>query len=122
MNVQTEFNGEIVQGDLTVDLRFSLTWISIDPFAIQFQIFNDGVVNWVFDIDLLKGGLSSHVGMGDVKCYSDIEYYYIDLDNPSGQAHFRLPRLVIIEFLQRIPEKDIAAEISDSQLYDWLGL
>ena len=74
-----------------VPLPVSLRYCATDPYAVRAVFSGDGMeVEWVFARDLLRTGLTSPVGEGDVHVWpswgTGRELLMISLTSPDGQA------------------------------------
>ena len=87
---------------LPVSLRYSAT----DPYAVRAVFSGDGMeVEWVFARDLLRTGLASPVGDGDVHVWpswgTGRELVMISLTSPDGQAVLEAGSDDVRRFLDR---------------------
>jgi len=74
-----------------VPLPVSLRYSAADPYAVRAVFSGDGMeVEWVFARDLLRTGLSTPIGDGDVHVWpswgTGRELVMISLTSPDGQA------------------------------------
>jgi hypothetical protein len=74
-----------------VPLPVSLRYSAADPYAVRAVFSGDGMeVEWVFARDLLRTGLSTPIGDGDVHVWpswgTGRELLMISLTSPDGQA------------------------------------
>src|SRR3954452_20242741 len=100
----------------------ALVYDSADPFAVRVRFGDgatdevdgppydvpedDGGVEWLLSRDLLRAGLTSPVGEGDVRLWparSGLDVVFLQLRAPSGEALFELSGAVVADFL-REPE------------------
>ena len=87
---------------LPVTLRYSAT----DPYAVRAVFSGDGMeVEWVFARDLLRAGLSTPTGDGDVHVWpswgTGKELLMISLTSPDGQAVLEASAEDVRRFLDR---------------------
>lgn len=103
---------------LPVNLRYSAT----DPYAVRAVFSGDGMeVEWVFARDLLRQGLSTPTGDGDVHVWpswgTGRELLMISLTSPDGQAVLEAGADDVRSFLDRT-----AAVVPDGQESEFLDL
>jgi Streptomyces sporulation and cell division protein, SsgA len=89
-----------------VPLPVSLRYSASDPYAVRAVFSGDGVeVEWVFARDLLRTGLSTPVGDGDVHVWpswgTGRELLMISLTSPDGQAVLEATADDVRRFLDR---------------------
>src|SRR3954471_9119529 len=98
-----------------VPLPVSLRYCATDPYAVRAVFSGDGMeVEWVFARDLLRSGLTSPVGEGDVHVWpswgTGRELLMISLTSPDGQAVLEAGAHDVRSFLDRttavVPEGD----------------
>ncbi len=101
---------------LPVSLRYSAT----DPYAVRAVFSGDGMeVEWVFARDLLRTGLSTPVGDGDVHVWpswgTGRELLMISLTSPDGQAVLEAAADDVRSFLDRtaavVPDGDESSHL-----------
>jgi|SRR3954447_12380876 len=96
----------------------ALVYDSADPFAVRvrfgdgsadefgadsYDTPDDGGVEWLLSRDLLRAGLTSPVGEGDVRLWparSGLDVVFMQLRAPSGEALFELSGAVVADFLR----------------------
>src|SRR3954471_5424055 len=94
----------------------ALVYDSADPFAVRvrfgdggpndvagYDVDDDGGVEWLLSRDLLRAGLTSPVGDGDVRLWparGGLDVVYLHLRAPSGEAMFELSGTVVADFLR----------------------
>lgn len=103
-----------------VPVKVDLTYHSRDPYAVRAS-FRTGSssVEWVFARDLLRTGLSSPVGDGDVHVWpswgTGRELLMISLTSPDGQAVLEAGAADVRSFLDRtaavVPDGDESAHL-----------
>ncbi len=103
---------------LPVSLRYSAT----DPYAVRAVFSGDGMeVEWVFARDLLRSGLLSPIGDGDVHVWpswgTGRELLMISLTSPDGQAVLEASAADVRAFLDRT-----AAVVPDGHESDHIDL
>jgi hypothetical protein len=103
---------------LPVSLRYSVA----DPYAVRAVFSGDGMeVEWVFARDLLRSGLGTPVGDGDVHVWpswgTGRELLMISLTSPDGQAVLEAGASDVREFLDRT-----AAVVPDGAESSYLDL
>jgi hypothetical protein len=89
-----------------VPLPVSLRYSAADPYAVRAVFSGDGVeVEWVFARDLLRTGLSTPIGDGDVHVWpswgTGRELVMISLTSPDGQAVLEAGAEDVRTFLDR---------------------
>src|SRR5215212_5563736 len=89
-----------------VPLPVSLRYCATDPYAVRAVFSGDGMeVEWVFARDLLRTGLTSPVGEGDVHVWpswgTGRELLMISLTSPNGQAVLKTGAEDVRAFLDR---------------------
>src|SRR3954468_19291496 len=89
-----------------VPLPVSLRYCATDPYAVRAVFSGDGMeVEWVFARDLLRSGLTSPVGEGDVHVWpswgTGRELLMISLTSPDGQAVLEAGAQDVRSFLDR---------------------
>src|SRR3954470_23236085 len=89
-----------------VPLPVSLRYSASDPYAVRAVFSGDGMeVEWVFARDLLRSGLTSPVGEGDVHVWpswgTGPELLMISLPSPDGQAVLEAGAQDVRAFLDR---------------------
>ena len=97
----------------------ALVYDSLDPFAVRVRFGDgddddvdtslsdgpedDGGVEWLLSRDLLRAGLTSPVGEGDVRLWparAGLDVLFLQLRAPSGEALFELSGAVVGDFLR----------------------
>src|ERR671938_94363 len=96
----------------------ALVYDSTDPFAVRVRFGDggpddidtscdspdeDGGVEWLLSRDLLRTGLTSPVGDGDVRLWparGGLDVVFLQLRAPSGEALFELSGAVVADFLR----------------------
>ena len=97
----------------------ALVYDSVDPFAVRVRFGDggqdddddtsyddaedDGGVEWLLSRDLLRDGLTSPVGEGDVRLWparGGLDVVFLQLRAPSGVALFEISGAVVADFLQ----------------------
>jgi hypothetical protein len=97
----------------------ALVYDSADPFAVRVRFGDggtdemdsspydipedDGGVEWLLSRDLLRAGLTSPVGEGDVRLWparAGLDVVFLQLRAPSGEALFELSGAVVADFLR----------------------
>src|ERR671929_46935 len=97
----------------------ALVYDSTDPFAVRVRFGDgglddvdsspydapddDGGVEWLLSRDLLRAGLTSPVGEGDVRLWparGGLDVVFLQLRAPSGEALFELSGGVVADFLR----------------------
>jgi len=97
----------------------ALVYDSVDPFAVRVRFGDggqdddddtsyddaedDGGVEWLLSRDLLRDGLTSPVGEGDVRLWparGGLDVVFLQLRAPSGEALFEISGAVVADFLQ----------------------
>jgi hypothetical protein len=97
----------------------ALVYDSADPFAVRVRFGDggeddvdtalydgpddDGGVEWLLSRDLLRAGLTSPVGEGDVRLWparGGLDVVFLQLRAPSGEALFELSGAVVGDFLR----------------------
>jgi Streptomyces sporulation and cell division protein, SsgA len=104
----------------------ALVYDSLDPFAVRVRFGDsgpedagtspehsygafddvpdeDGGVEWLLSRDLLRAGLTSPVGEGDVRLWparGGLDVVFLQLRAPSGEALFELSGAVVADFLR----------------------
>ena len=89
-----------------VPLPVSLRYSAADPYAVRAVFSGDGMeVEWVFARDLLRTGLASPIGDGDVHVWpswgTGRELVMISLTSPDGQAVLEAAADDVRTFLDR---------------------
>lgn len=89
-----------------VPLPVSLRYSAADPYAVRAVFSGDGMeVEWVFARDLLRTGLATPVGDGDVHVWpswgTGRELLMISLTSPDGQAVLEAGASDVRDFLDR---------------------
>ena len=89
-----------------VPLPVSLRYSAADPYAVRAVFSGDGMeVEWVFARDLLRTGLSTPIGDGDVHVWpswgTGRELVMISLTSPDGQAVLEASADDVRTFLDR---------------------
>ena len=105
-----------------VPLPVSLRYSAADPYAVSAVFSGDGMeVEWVFARDLLRQGLSTPIGDGDVHVWpswgTGRELLMISLTSPDGQAVLEAAAEDVRTFLDRT-----AAVVPDGQESSHLDL
>jgi hypothetical protein len=107
VDVESSVQLRLVVADAdAVPLPVSLRYSSSDPYAVRAVFSGDGVeVEWVFARDLLRTGLASPVGDGDVHVWpswgTGRELLMISLTSPDGQAVLEATADDVRSFLDR---------------------
>jgi len=101
----------------------ALVYDSVDPFAVRVRFGDggsddidtsyddtsyddtedDGGVEWLLSRDLLRDGLTSPVGEGDVRLWparGGLDVVFLQLRAPSGEALFEISGAVVADFLR----------------------
>ena len=94
----------------------ALVYDSVDPFAVRVRFGDDGPddspydgpdddggVEWLLSRELLRTGLTSPVGDGDVRLWparAGLDVVFLQLRAPSGEALFELSGAVVGDFLR----------------------
>ena len=103
-----------------VPLPVSLRYCATDPYAVRAVFSGDGVeVEWVFARDLLRTGLSTPTGDGDVHVWpswgTGRELLMISLTSPDGQAVLEAGAQDVRAFLDRttavVPDGEESAHL-----------
>ena len=89
-----------------VPLPVSLRYSAADPYAVRAVFSGDGMeVEWVFARDLMRTGLSTPIGDGDVHVWpswgTGRELVMISLTSPDGQAVLEASAEDVRTFLDR---------------------
>jgi len=121
VDVESSINLRLVVADAdAVPLPVSLRYSAADPYAVRAVFSGDGmVVEWVFARELLRGGLSSPTGDGDVHIWpswgTGRELVMISLTSPDGQAVLEAAAKDVRSFLDRtavvVPDGDETAHL-----------
>ncbi len=107
VDVESSVQLRLVVADAdAVPLPVSLRYSAADPYAVRAVFSGDGMeVEWVFARDLLRTGLSSPVGDGDVHVWpswgTGRELVMISLTSPDGQAVLEASAEDVRTFLDR---------------------
>ena len=115
----------------------ALVYDSADPFAVRVRFGDggeddvdaalydgpddDGGVEWLLSRDLLRAGLTSPVGEGDVRLWparGGLDVLFLQLRAPSGEALFELSGAVVGDFLRETEVLVPAGAESDLLLVD----
>src|SRR3954452_12248224 len=120
----------------------ALVYDSADPFAVRvrfgdggpddvagYDTDDDGGVEWLLSRDLLRAGLTSPVGDGDVRLWparGGLDVVFLQLRAPSGEALFELSGAAVADFLREtdllVPAGSETDELGvDDELYALLG-
>jgi hypothetical protein len=103
-----------------VPLPVSLRYSASDPYAVRAVFSGDGMeVEWVFARDLLRTGLSTPTGDGDVHVWpswgTGRELLMISLTSPDGQAVLEATTDDVRSFLDRttavVPDGDESSHL-----------
>lgn len=121
VDVESSVQLRLVVADAdAVPLPVSLRYSSGDPYAVRAVFSGDGVeVEWVFARDLLRTGLASPVGDGDVHVWpswgTGRELLMISLTSPDGQAVLEATAEDVRSFLDRtaavVPDGDESSHL-----------
>ncbi len=121
VDVESSVQLRLVVADAdAVPLPVSLRYSSTDPYAVRAVFSGDGVeVEWVFARDLLRTGLASPVGDGDVHVWpswgTGRELLMISLTSPDGQAVLEATAEDVRSFLDRtaavVPDGDESSHL-----------
>ena len=119
VDVESSVQLRLVVADAdAVPLPVSLRYSSTDPYAVRAVFSGDGMeVEWVFARELLRTGLASPVGDGDVHVWpswgTGRELLMISLTSPDGQAVLEATADDVRSFLDRtaavVPDGDESA-------------
>ena len=107
MDVEASVQLRLVVADAdAVPLPVSLRYSASDPYAVRAVFSGDGMeVEWVFARDLLRTGLSTPTGDGDVHVWpswgTGRELLMISLTSPDGQAVLEATTDDVRSFLDR---------------------
>ncbi len=107
VDVESSVQLRLVVADAdAVPLPVSLRYSASDPYAVRAVFSGDGMeVEWVFARDLLRTGLSSPTGDGDVHVWpswgTGRELLMISLTSPDGQAVLEATAEDVRSFLDR---------------------
>jgi hypothetical protein len=107
VDVESSVQLRLVVADAdAVPLPVSLRYSACDPYAVRAVFSGDGMeVEWVFARDLLRTGLASPVGDGDVHVWpswgTGRELLMISLTSPDGQAVLEATADDVRSFLDR---------------------
>lgn len=114
-----------------VPLPVSLRYSANDPYAVRAVFSGDGMeVEWVFARDLLRTGLTTPIGDGDVHVWpswgTGRELLMISLTSPDGQAVLEAAAADVRSFLDRtavvVPDGDESSHLDlDTTLARLLG-
>ena len=121
VDVESSVQLRLVVADAdAVPLPVSLRYSSADPYAVRAVFSGDGVeVEWVFARDLLRTGLASPVGDGDVHVWpswgTGRERLMISHTSPDGQAVLEATAEDVRSFLDRtaavVPDGDESSHL-----------
>jgi len=121
VDVESSVQLRLVVADAdAVPLPVSLRYSAADPYAVRAVFSGDGMeVEWVFARDLLRTGLASPVGDGDVHVWpswgTGRELLMISLTSPDGQAVLEASATDVRSFLDRtaavVPDGDESAHL-----------
>jgi Streptomyces sporulation and cell division protein, SsgA len=110
----------------------ALVYDSADPFAVRVRFGDDagdefdtdldpaeddGGVEWLLSRELLRAGLSTPAGDGDVRIWparAALDVLYLQLRAPSGEALFELSSSVVDDFLRETERLVPAGTESDA--------
>jgi hypothetical protein len=119
VDVESSVQLRLVVADAdAVPLPVSLRYSAVDPYAVRAVFSGDGMeVEWVFARELLRTGLASPVGDGDVHVWpswgTGRELLMISLTSPDGQAVLEATADDVRAFLDRtaavVPDGDESA-------------
>ncbi|WP_088281446.1 MULTISPECIES: SsgA family sporulation/cell division regulator [unclassified Kineosporia] len=119
VDVESSVQLRLVVADAdAVPLPVSLRYSASDPYAVRAVFSGDGMeVEWVFARELLRTGLASPVGDGDVHVWpswgTGRELLMISLTSPDGQAVLEATADDVRSFLDRtaavVPDGDESA-------------
>ncbi len=94
----------LVAGDSALPVPTVLRYDPADPCAVYATFHAAGdTVEWIFSRDLLYGGLTNDVGVGDVRVWPSTQYddvIYIGLSSPEGEALIECPLPEVKAFLE----------------------
>ena len=108
----------VIADDDAVPLPVSLRYSASDPYAVRAVFCGNGMeVEWVFARELLRTGLGTPVGDGDVHIWpswgTGRELLMISLTSPDGQAVLEVGAADVRSFLDRtaavVPHGDESA-------------
>lgn len=93
IHVQTRL---LIAGDGALPVPAEFRYDSEDPYAVKATFHAAGdMVEWIFARDLLYGGLTNDMGIGDVRMWpctdSGVNVMYISLSSPEGEALIECP-------------------------------
>jgi hypothetical protein len=121
VDVESSVQLRLVVADAdAVPLPVSLRYSASDPYAVRAVFSGDGMeVEWVFARDLLRTGLGSPVGDGDVHVWpswgTGRELLMISLTSPDGQAVLEATSEDVRVFLDRtsqvVPDGEESAHL-----------
>jgi hypothetical protein len=121
VDVESSVQLRLVVADAdAVPLPVSLRYSASDPYAVRAVFSGDGMeVEWVFARELLRTGLGSPVGDGDVHVWpswgTGRELLMISLTSPDGQAVLEASASDVRSFLDRtaavVPDGDESAHL-----------
>jgi hypothetical protein len=123
VDVEASVHLRLVVADAdAVPLPVSLRYSAADPYAVRAVFSGDGMeVEWVFARDLLRTGLATPVGDGDVHVWpswgTGRELLMISLTSPDGQAVLEAAADDVRAFLDRT-----AAVVPDGEESGYLDL
>jgi hypothetical protein len=92
----------LVSGEEPLPVPSTLRYDSEDPYAIYATFLAGGeAVDWVFSRELLYGGLTNHMGVGDVQAWpSEVApVMFLLLCSPDGSAMIEMPIPEVRNFL-----------------------
>lgn len=107
--VEVDTSVELISGKETLLLPTRLIYRSTSPYSVQVMFSSNGtIVRWEFDRDLLVNGIDVPVGMGDVRVRpwgdSSADAVALVLSAPDGNALLKVPRIALVDFLERTYE------------------
>ena len=132
VDVESSVQLRLVVADAdAVPLPVKLCYSAADPYAVRAVFSGDGMeVEWVFARELLRTGLGTPVGDGDVHVWpswgTGRELLMISLTSPDGQAVLEASASDVRSFLDRtaavVPDGDESAHLDlDAALTRLLG-
>jgi Streptomyces sporulation and cell division protein, SsgA len=117
VDVESSVQLRLVVADAdAVPLPVSLRYSAADPYAVRAVFSGDGMeVEWVFARELLRTGLGSPVGDGDVHVWpswgTGRELLMISLTSPDGQASAADVRSFLDRTAAVVPDGDESAHL-----------